>query len=292
MKLQPKPLLTARSFAAVSACAALSLALSGLASAQDTTAPVDLAAVAQLLEERCASCHAPGSEDPKALKKWSGALDLAATAADDRLIVRGDIDESELYQLIEFEEMPPSDADIPMLNEAEKAVLAAWIMNGAEVPAPEAASAEAAAAPQAAPEQDPLHPVVKWLSHFHPVVVHFPVALLIAAFLAQLLFSLRPSWKTDIAATFCLALGALGSIPSALLGWQLAEGRVRGGDELFQHRWLGVSTAVCAMLIWWAYHRWPTKRLLLLLVLACLVGATGHTGGILSYGADWLKPPF
>lgn len=273
------------------------LLLSGLAAAQDTAtqdkaAPVDLAAVAKLLDERCASCHAPGSEDPKALKKWDGALDLAATAADDQLIVPGNIDDSELYQLIEFEEMPPLDSDIPMLNEDEKAVLAAWIMNGAEVPEPEAPSTQEKPAAEEAPTKEPMDPVIKWLSHFHPIVVHFPVGLLMAAFIAQLLFSLRPSWKTDSAASFCLALGALASIPSALLGWQLAEGRSSGSDELFNHRWLGVSTAVCAMLIWRAYYRWPTKRFLLLLALAILVGAAGHTGGILSHGANWLKPPF
>lgn len=266
----------------------LLLALSGLASAQDTDSPVDMEAVAKLLNERCASCHAPGSDDPKALKKWDGALDLAATAADGQLIVPGDIDDSELYQLIEFEEMPPQDSDIPMLNEAEKAVLATWIMNGAPV----TTASDQPHPTEPAPAKEPMDPVIKWLSHFHPIVVHFPVGLLGAAFIAQLLFVLRPRWKTDIAASFCLALGALTSIPSALLGWQLANGRSSGGDELFNHRWLGVATAVCAMLIWRAYYRWPNKRFLLLLALAVLVGAAGHTGGILSYGADWLKPPF
>ncbi|MGK0219514.1 MAG: putative membrane protein/mono/diheme cytochrome c family protein [Planctomycetota bacterium] len=277
--------------------ATLLLATSGLAlsqdgGAQDTAVPVDLEAVAKLLDERCASCHAPGAEDPKALKKWDGALDLAATAADAQLIVPGDTEESELYSLIEFEEMPPEDSDIPMLNEAEKAVIAAWIMDGAKVPAPDAPTTEEAAEAQEPPKKEPMNPVLKWLSHFHPIVVHFPIGLLSAAFLAQLLFALRPSWKTDIAAGFCLAVGALGSIPSALLGWQLAESRASGGDELFNHRWLGVATAVSAMLIWRAYYRWPKKRFWLLLVLAVLVGFAGHTGGILSYGANWLKPPF
>ena len=36
---------------------------------------------------------------------------------------------------------------------------------------------------------------------------------------------------------------------------------------------------------------WPVIGIALLLA-AAIVGATGHTGAVLSFGADWLAPPF
>ena len=87
-------------------------------------------------------------------------------------------------------------------------------------------------------------------------------------------------------------LGALSALPSAYLGWMLAENTSHSGFELELHRWLGASTALLAVIAWFASRRWPQRRLLILLVLAGVVGATGHTGGVLSYGAAWLAPPF
>lgn len=251
--------------------------------------------VAQLLTERCAACHSAESDQPRARRKWGDAADLAATASNPKLIVPGNLEESELYQVIDFGEMPPPDSDIAPLNAEQKALLASWIEAGAPPPAPPPE------APTAPPEDHVAgeraeegggSAFMRWVSHFHPLIIHFPLGLLSAAFLAELLARVRPTWKTESAASFCLGLGALSAVPSAGLGWLLAESLSRSGSDLELHRWLGVSTALLSLAIWWASHRYPARRLLLLFVLAAIVGATGHTGGVLSYGADWLKPPF
>ena len=249
----------------------------------------DAAAVARLLEQRCSACHSEGSDRPKASRKWATAADLAATARNLDLIVPGDPDESELFLQVDFGDMPPEDAESAPLDESEKALLAAWITNGAVVP--EGLGSEESSAEAADPDwvQSPL---VHWVSHFHPLIVHFPVALLTAALLAELLFRIWPTGQSDRAANFCLALGALAALPSAGLGWLLAANTTHPGFDLDLHRWLGTSTAVLAIFVWWGTRRWPGKRLPLLLLVAAIVGATGHTGGTLSFGADWLTPPF
>ena len=242
--------------------------------------------VAELLEQRCAVCHSEGSETPKAERKWANANDLAATAANEDLVVAGDPDESELYVVLDMEEMPPEDSDVAPLTETERALVAEWIRAGALVPE------DSAAASDGSESTGKPGSLLRWISHFHPLIVHFPIGLLTAAFLAELLYRLRPSWRTDSAATFCLALGALSSVPSAALGWLLAAHTSHSGFELDVHRWLGTLTAALALFAWWGVCRWPNRRLLLLLILAAIVGAVGHTGGALSFGSDWLKPPF
>jgi uncharacterized membrane protein len=133
------------------------------------------------------------------------------------------------------------------------------------------------------------HLLLIWLGHLHPLIVHFPLALLLAAFLAEALGRVRPACETTSAARFCLALGATSAIPAASLGWLLAEELSHRGLELELHRWLGVTVAIGSILVWRGGRRWPQRHLELLLVLAAVLGATGHTGGVLSYGADWLK---
>jgi len=243
------------------------------------------AEVARLLATRCASCHSPGSEEPKAARKWEHAEDLAATVADRELIVPGDLDASELYQSLAFEEMPPEDSEVPPFTAAELELVATWITNGAQLPL---TPGDSRAVADDAPDRSPL---IRWLGHFHPLVVHFPIGLLSAALLAELLFLFSGRSGLKTAATFCLSVGAIAALPAALLGWLLAVDTPSLGDSADLHRWLGVSTAVLSLIVLFVAHRKPRWRLPLLLLIAVLVGVTGHTGGLLAYGADWLDWP-
>lgn len=246
--------------------------------------------VAELLVARCASCHSAGADQPKALKKWADAKDLFATASNPKLVIAGDLDGSELFQSIDFDDMPPPESDIAALTDDEKALIARWIEGGALVP--DEWRAGAATSSENSGGGGRTKSLVVWFARFHPLLVHFPVGLLIAAFVAEALYRVRPSWNTDSAATFCLGLGALASMPSAVLGWILADHTLHSADALDLHRWVGVATAVLAVAVWWIAVRKPRLRMVLLLVLAVLVSVAGHTGGVLSYGADWLSTPF
>ena len=134
-------------------------------------------------------------------------------------------------------------------------------------------------------------PLPRWLGHFHPLVVHFPIALLSVALLAEALALLLKKAELKIAATFCYTMGALSALPSSAFGWLLAASTSHRGDELMYHRWLGVSVAVLSLLLLRPFYTKPGLRLPILLLLAGLAGATGHLGGSLSYGSDWLDWP-
>ncbi len=145
--------------------------------------------------------------------------------------------------------------------------------------------------------------VIEWIGLLHPMVVHFPIALLLAAALAEGL--VIAGWAPGLApgVRFCLWTGALGAVVAASLGWAdaiLLAGQSMGfmHSLLTWHRWLGTSTALGAVLTLVAYEvsgrrngrgRFWYRLGLVLCVL--LIAVTGHLGASLVYGWHYLKWP-
>ncbi|HED64303.1 MAG TPA: hypothetical protein ENJ09_01990 [Planctomycetes bacterium] len=135
-----------------------------------------------------------------------------------------------------------------------------------------------------------------FLGRLHPSVVHFPIALLVVAALLGILGARRP---TSDAVLVLVRLGAIAAIVAAGLGWLFAEHDppARGlRDALLWHRWAGVGTAVLAVAatisVGRARRAGKPAPVLALLVVAIGVSWTGHLGGTMVYGEDFLTEPF
>jgi mono/diheme cytochrome c family protein/uncharacterized membrane protein len=132
--------------------------------------------------------------------------------------------------------------------------------------------------------------------HLHPIVVHFPIALLMAAAVAA---SLRPftARVNSHLVYFCLLLGVGGAILSCLAGWAWAPQEKVGYDNafdsqspIFWHRWggIGVTFIALGILIWASLSirkhgakQWPWE--VAVVVCAMITGWVGHEGGELVY---------
>jgi uncharacterized membrane protein len=143
--------------------------------------------------------------------------------------------------------------------------------------------------------------VITWLGNFHPLIVHFPIALLISALLAEAMLWYGRWSIPPMVVRFLLVLGALGAVGGALLGWADWWHAKYSGDMaiyLDLHRWFGTATAGIAVLAagadFWARNHDLPGRLrwsrALLILSALLVGVTGHFGGTLIYGPGFLNP--
>ena len=123
------------------------------------------------------------------------------------------------------------------------------------------------------------------------MVLHFPIAFLLAAMLVQW-YGLITGRGDGIVAVL-LWFGTFGAIAAAALGWMYAFDSVYFGDDeqiLLWHRWLGTGTAVVAVVVALARKRLGPKALALALTIcAGLVAAAAHFGASLVYGADFLK---
>jgi len=151
----------------------------------------------------------------------------------------------------------------------------------------------AAATPTTAPE-----PFVQrlWTAQglMHPVVVHFPIAMIIGAAIAVVLRLVIRSISPAVV-YYCLVIGAMGAIVSTLAGWAWAPARGYGDlwdmeSEIFWHRWGGVIVTILAM----AVAMWATYRIrkpeskqvgwqIAVVVLAAMIGLVGHQGGEMVY---------
>lgn len=136
--------------------------------------------------------------------------------------------------------------------------------------------------------------VLRLLGRLHPVVVHFPIALLISALLFEGLRCAGPKRGTVSSASLaCIAIAAAGGAIAAWFGWISQAMEPQGSsvaDIVFWHRWLGIGAAGAAagtLVLGLLAARRPRARWayrLLLLIGAGLVGYTGHLGGSLVYG--------
>ena len=151
--------------------------------------------------------------------------------------------------------------------------------------------------------------VVQFLGRLHPLVVHFPIGLLVAAFFMEwmTLGGKRPGLREGI--RWMIGIGAGSAVLASLLGWFLLSTGAYGGDTAVWHQWFGIGTAVLALAVAWLLRRahraerahrsgqparlaaWTHYRIAL---SVCLIGiaVTGHLGARLTHGADYLSGAF
>lgn len=142
--------------------------------------------------------------------------------------------------------------------------------------------------------------LIQFGGRLHPMLVHFPIALIVVAGVIELIRIRKPPTPGADPVFYCLLFGALGAIVSAATGWVLAEDFSSESRTLFFHRWLGVGVAGLASVTWFlsllarsGERGWAraTYRLGLALSIV-LVSIGGHLGGVLVHGENYLWEVF
>lgn len=144
------------------------------------------------------------------------------------------------------------------------------------------------------------NPWIEVAGRAHPMLVHFPIALLAAACVFEIVRIVSGRDKPSPAAVGCLVLAVLGAMGAGVTGWVLAgvEGRT-GEAEIEIHRWVaigGASVALLAAILAASARlsaRQTPRRLYVLSLLggAMAVGVAGHFGGELVYGKGYVFAP-
>ena len=138
------------------------------------------------------------------------------------------------------------------------------------------------------------------IEKLHLLVLHFPVALLIAAGLADGLWLWRRKGIFRDAGYFCILLGAAACIPTMVTGLMLigTMGLTGEAADLGEtHESLGmISTAAAVLAAGIRASRgnklsgpWAYAYAAVILGCLALVGLTGHFGGMLAFGKDYLS---
>ena len=142
--------------------------------------------------------------------------------------------------------------------------------------------------------------LLTFIGKFHPLVIHFPIALVLTAFLFT---GLSIFFKVDTFDTFSIYLiyiASLTAIISAVFGYIAGESASYPSfltSTLEWHRILGISSAIATLITaYLGYRKLSQNKVdgflyyrLLLTVNVILVGITGHLGATLVYGLDYFK---
>jgi len=138
---------------------------------------------------------------------------------------------------------------------------------------------------------------IYFLGRFHVLVLHLPLGILILAIGLEIL-ARRPHRAGNAhsplepAMPLIWGVGALSALATVALGYMHASEPGFTGPAVNSHRWAGTALAFAATLVWaWRGDAprsfaklWPVS----LLILLVLLFVTGHLGGALTHGPDYL----
>jgi uncharacterized membrane protein len=136
------------------------------------------------------------------------------------------------------------------------------------------------------------------IGRIHPLLIHFPIALLLVAVAAEAAATTArsPRWH-DVAVVNAYAGAGFAALAVAA-GWQLSLApAVEPTSLLAWHKWVGTSSAALAAAAAltslsgrreWRAEVWVFR--ITLLGAGMLVAICGHLGGLMVWGADFLRP--
>ncbi|MEX2640562.1 MAG: DUF2231 domain-containing protein [Balneolales bacterium] len=154
--------------------------------------------------------------------------------------------------------------------------------------------AETLQAQEIVPESGEVSEIKLFIGRFHPILVHLPIGFLLFAFLLECAAMVKRYEQLNQAVPFALLMGGLSGLAAGLTGWLLSSAGGYGEEVLNTHKWLGLSVTGLAFLAFFIRIRLydhPLWRKAYMATLACMVGTliiTGHYGGSLTHGSDYL----
>ncbi len=128
--------------------------------------------------------------------------------------------------------------------------------------------------------------LVAWMGRWHPLILHFPIVLLLMAAALGLFNRIVPN--------VLLTIATLSALVTAITGFFLGTESAPKGDLIFWHQWMGAGVAFLAVVWYWLSNNHLQQTYLvkgIQVVLILLVGLTGHYGGMITHGEDFLAWP-
>jgi uncharacterized membrane protein len=135
------------------------------------------------------------------------------------------------------------------------------------------------------------------IGHLHPVVVHLPIGFLALAILFELLSYFKKFEQLKIAIPITLLVGFITAVLSCIFGYLLSLGGEYEFSKINNHKIAGITLAVASGLLFISTTT-VVKKLFsiprvifssLCVVVLLIMIYTGHQGGSLTHGSDYLS---
>ncbi|RKN83426.1 c-type cytochrome domain-containing protein [Ulvibacterium marinum] len=128
--------------------------------------------------------------------------------------------------------------------------------------------------------------LVAWIGRWHPLVLHFPIVLLLIVIFLGLTGRKIPRNLFTVA--------VISALVTAISGFFLGKEVGSKGDLLFWHQWLGGGLALLAALWYGLEGLQVGKQVYTKIIQVVIIGLiilTGHYGGMITHGQDFLALP-
>ncbi|TLP72981.1 FN3 associated domain-containing protein [Maribacter sp. ACAM166] len=130
------------------------------------------------------------------------------------------------------------------------------------------------------------------LGHLHPLFVHLPIGIIVFAFVLEVYGKLKQQSSFSAVVEFTLLVAGITALLSLGTGWLLGTETGYDEDLLFTHRWMAVGFTVSTILLYIVKRNkknWVRRLYVPLFgIVLTLIGLTGHFGGNMTHGEDYL----
>lgn len=144
--------------------------------------------------------------------------------------------------------------------------------------------------------------MLEFFGRLHPLVVHLPIGILIVAFIFEALSFYERHARLRRAVRPSLVIGFFAAVMACLTGLTLKNEGGYDDNALEIHQFLGLATAALTAVVFFLRKQFKTifpdlrrrkaARILMLFVLVIALSVTGHLGGTLTHGAEYLSINF
>jgi len=125
--------------------------------------------------------------------------------------------------------------------------------------------------------------MLEFIGHLHPVIVHLPIGILLLGVL-MMVYEHYSKVDLQLPISFAFLVGSISAVLACIAGWILSNSGEYDALLVQKHQWTGISTAVIGLLV----YILKQYRKLLAVILTLLVFITGHYGGTLTHGENYL----
>ena len=134
----------------------------------------------------------------------------------------------------------------------------------------------------------------QFIGHLHPLLVHLPIGILLLACFFQIVSAHEKYSNLQHAIGVTLFWGMISAIASCITGYLLSNSGDYDEELVGKHQWLGISVAMVSIVYYLLYHykKIINYKWVLPVLLIVLIAITGHLGGSLTHGSDYLTGSF